>query len=118
MGIFGRRSAVTSVGPDGLRALLEAGAQLIDVRTDEEWAAGHLGEATHIPMEALGARLGEIDDQREVVFVCRSGRRSHHAATALAQHGYRTVNLAGGMHACARAGLPVITDGGGPGRVA
>jgi rhodanese-related sulfurtransferase len=52
-----------------------------------------------------------------VVTVCRSGARSARAAALLARQSHEVSNLSGGMHAWARAGLPVAR-GGGPGRVA
>ena len=54
---------------------------------------------------------------RAVVTVCRSGARSACAAALLARDGRKVSNLAGGMRALARAGLPVVAKGGGPGRV-
>ena len=53
-----------------------------------------------------------------MVTVCRSGARSARAATMLARQGREVSNLAGGMRAWARAGLPVVARGGGAGRVA
>ena len=55
---------------------------------------------------------------RTVITVCRSGHRSARAAALLARDGHDVVNLAGGMHAWARAGLPVVASGGRPGRIA
>ncbi|HEX2822958.1 MAG TPA: rhodanese-like domain-containing protein [Streptosporangiaceae bacterium] len=52
-----------------------------------------------------------------VVTVCRSGHRSALAAKMLARGDREVVNLSGGMHAWARAGLPVVTAGGRAGRV-
>ena len=53
-----------------------------------------------------------------MVTVCRSGARSARAASLLARQGREVSNLAGGMHAWARAGPPVVARGGGPGHVA
>lgn len=106
--------AVHATEVDGLRA---AGARIVDVREADEWNAGHLPDAIHIPLGDLGARIGEIDAARLTVFVCRSGNRSGTAAAALAPRGYDVANLIGGMGACARAGLPVVRDDGRPGRV-
>ncbi|MFI5066551.1 MAG: rhodanese-like domain-containing protein [Streptosporangiales bacterium] len=52
-----------------------------------------------------------------MVTVCRSGARSARAAALLAREGREVVNLSGGMRAWARAGLPVVASGGGPGQV-
>ena len=99
-------------------ALVDGGAVLLDVREPHEWQAGHAPKARHIPLSHLGQRAGELPKGRAVVTVCRSGARSARAAVLLAQRGREVSNLAGGMHAWARAGLPVVAKGGGAGRVA
>lgn len=72
--------------------------QVIDVREREEWATGHLPEATLIPLGELEQRRHELHPEKPVVIVCRSGRRSLIAAEYLAQRGFRTArSLAGGM---------------------
>ena len=53
---------------------------LVDVREDDEWAAGHVGTSRHIPMGQIGDRLGELPDDEQVVLVCRSGKRSGEVA--------------------------------------
>ena len=65
----------------------------------------------------LPARLRDLPPNRTVVTVCRSGARSARAAALLAREGREVVNLSGGMRAWARAGLPVVASGGGPGQV-
>ena len=98
-------------------ALAERGAILLDVREPREWQAGHVPRARHIPLSQLSRRAGELPQGRAVVTVCRSGARSSRAAAMLARQGREVSNLSGGMHAWARAGLPVVASGGGPGRV-
>ena len=92
--------------------------QLIDVREPDEWEAGRIEGARHIPLAEIGARLDEIDPNRPVVAVCRSGGRSGKLVEALRVRGYEADNLAGGMQAWERAGLPFGAPDGGPGRVA
>ena len=99
-------------------ALAEAGAVLLDVREPHEWQAGHAPRARHIPLGQHSRRAAELPERRAVVTVCRSGARSARAAAMLARDGREVSNLAGGMHAWARAGLPVVARGGGAGRVA
>ena len=99
-------------------ALADGGAVLLDVREPHEWQAGHAPRARHIPLGQIARRAGELPKGRAVVTVCRSGARSARAAALLAADGREVSNLAGGMHAWARAGLPVVAGGGGPGRVA
>jgi rhodanese-related sulfurtransferase len=106
------------VGPAEARDLQAQGAILLDVREDAEWQAGHAPKARHIPLRRLPARLRDVPANRTVITICRSGHRSAQAAAMLARDGRDVVNLAGGMHAWARAGLPVVASGGTPGRVA
>ena len=92
--------------------------QLIDVREPDEWEAGRIEGARHIPLGEIGNRLDEIDRSRPVVAVCRSGGRSGKVVDALRAHGYDAENLVGGMQAWEHAGLPFGAPDGGPGRVA
>lgn len=89
---------------------------LLDVREDEEWAAGHVAGATHLPMSRLD--LGAVPTDRPVVCVCRSGNRSGQVTDHLSGAGIDITNMAGGMLAWAAAGLPMVTTDGMPGRVA
>jgi len=80
----------------------------IDVRTPEEYAAGHIPGAKLIPLAELEARLSEVPRDRQVYLYCRSGRRSAKAAELLAKHGYTNIeNIAGGILAWKAAGYPI-----------
>jgi rhodanese-related sulfurtransferase len=92
-----------------------AEALLIDVREDDEWAAGHAPEATHMALGRLSPE-GVAGDQ-VVITVCRSGVRSAWAAAQLQAAGLHARNLTGGMKAWSAAGLPVCRDDGSPGTV-
>ena len=84
--------------------------QLIDVRESDEYtdALGHIRGARLLPLSTLAARSGEIDRQRPVVTVCRSGARSAQAAVLLQKAGFNEVaNLAGGMLRWWAQALPV-----------
>lgn len=98
--------------------LVDAGAVLLDVREDEEWAAGHAPAAVHLPMSTISGRAAEIPNDRTIVCVCRSGARSAAVTDALVRGGWKAVNLAGGMQAWEAAGLPVVAPDGSPGAVA
>lgn len=92
-----------------------ATATLIDVRDDDEWAAGHAPQAVHVP-------LGDLDPSAHtgkapLIVVCRSGGRSGKAAAKLATAGLPAHNLAGGMTAWRDAGHPVIRTDGTPGTI-
>lgn len=93
-------------------AAVPEGAWLLDVREDDEWAAGYAPGACHIPMGALSARASEIPQDQVVYVICRSGVRSAHVARALAAAGWEAVNVGGGMQDWAAAGRPMATDSG------
>lgn len=80
--------------------------QILDVREDFEVAEGMIPGTIHIPMGQLGSRLGDLDKDRPIIVVCRSGNRSAAVADALNQAGYTADTMAGGMIAWQRAGLP------------
>lgn len=81
--------------------------QILDVREPEEWAAGHIHGSVHIPMRQVPARLDEIDRNRPVVAVCRSGHRSDHVAEYLRGLGIPAENMVGGLQRWAKDGLPL-----------
>jgi len=88
------------------------GAWLLDVREDDEWAAGHAPGARHVPLGELSARAAEVPQDQAVYVICRSGVRSGRAAQALAAAGWEAINVAGGMQDWAAAGRPMTTDSG------
>ena len=101
---------------------IDAGARLadlhlLDVREPDEWQAGHIAGAQHIPLGELRDRIAEVPKDRAILAVCRSGKRSETAARGLRTLGYTVENLEGGVTAWGRAGLPLEATGGGPGRV-
>jgi rhodanese-related sulfurtransferase len=100
------------VSREEARKLIEAGAQLIDVRTEHEWEAGRIAGATHLPLAELPQRTGEIDKDRPVVLYCRGGNRSTMAAAALADAGYDAKKLSEGIVGWAEADLPLAPDDG------
>jgi molybdopterin/thiamine biosynthesis adenylyltransferase/rhodanese-related sulfurtransferase len=89
---------IPEVDPDEARRLIEAGAQLIDVREPWEWAMTRVPGATLIPMADIPSRLSEIDPRRPAVIMCAVGGRSGRVVDALRRAGYaNAVNLAGGI---------------------
>ncbi len=74
------------------RAKVEAGAQLIDVRSKAEFDGGSIPKAKNIPVGSLAARLGELDRARPVVVFCASGMRSASAAALLRRSGFTEVH--------------------------
>ena len=108
---------VTDIDPAEADHLVTAGALLLDVREDDEWAAGHAPAAVHLPMGEVVDRMGELATDRTIVCMCRVGGRSQSVAVHLAGNGYDVRNAAGGMQAWAAHGLPVVDAAGAPGRV-
>jgi len=84
--------------------------QLVDVRTDVEYARGHIKGAVPWPVHRLLFHLSALggDKERDVVLICLSGHRSRLGGLGLRMVGYRhVINLTGGMHAWKKAGLPM-----------
>ena len=86
-------------------------AQILDVRTKEEFATGHLAKSLLIPWTDKDFKTRaakELDPAKPILVYCRSGRRSAEAAAALASIGFSTVqNLGGGVIAWQKAGKPI-----------
>jgi rhodanese-related sulfurtransferase len=81
--------------------------QVIDVRQFGEIASGTVPGARPMPLHTLPLRLNELERDKELVFVCRSGARSAQAVAFLQQQGFDKVyNLRGGMMGWAQHGLP------------
>jgi phage shock protein E len=88
--------------PATARARIAAGAVVIDVRTPDEYAQGHLENATNLPVDELPARLGEVDGlvagdkARPIVVYCATGGRAAQARTQLEAAGYKNIVNGGG----------------------
>ncbi len=106
--------ADTSPVPQIPAAAVPAGAYLLDVREYEEWDAGHVPGAVHIPLVKLGARYTELQQDQPLYVIVRSGIRSDHAAQALAGAGWDASNVADGMMGWQAAGLPMTSESGQP----
>ena len=84
---------------------------VLDVRSAEEFAAGHLPNAKNIPLPVLSTRLKEIEKSKNlvVITVCASGVRSASAAALLSKAGFaQAFSLDGGTAAWKTQGLPII----------
>jgi len=96
------------VEPQRVAELHRAGAvQLIDVRVQYEWDAGHLDGARHLALDRLAAEAQTIDRDRAVVFYCAVGSRSTMAAQAFRGAGFEAYSMAGGIERWGAEGLPV-----------
>jgi rhodanese-related sulfurtransferase len=109
------KAAAAVVQPMSQDALLQHQAQhpdhifLLDVRTPQEYAEGHIAGAVNVPHDQLATRLAEVPKDKDVVLYCRSGRRAGIAADVLAANGYtRLSHLEGDMIAWTEKGRPVV----------
>jgi rhodanese-related sulfurtransferase len=81
---------------------------LIDVREEDEFAAGHLPGAVNLPLSELQFRMDEVDEDKAVVLVCRTNNRSEMAAQILTANGYDNLyQLVEGTASWMRRGLPL-----------
>lgn len=107
--LFGGNAAPTAEEVDvrGAHLLQQQGAQLIDVREPDEFAAGHARGAHNIPLSQLASRIAEFRADGTVLVICRSGNRSRTAQGVLRRHGRADArNVRGGMIAWHAARLP------------
>jgi hydroxyacylglutathione hydrolase len=99
------------VDPDGLARHLDGdnGLVVLDVRDEDEYAAGHIPGSIHIPYAELPQRLGELPADQTIAAICSGGKRSGLAASILQRGGFeRVVHVAhGGVSTWKRRGHPV-----------
>lgn len=102
------RSAVNEISPVEAKAKTqEAYAQFVDVRTPEEYNAGHPSRAINIPLAELASKLDRLEKNEPVYVICQTGRRSKEASDILVKNGFPWVfNVTGGATAWNAAGLP------------
>ena len=108
------RPRVREVSVADALARQAAGAQIVDVREQSEWAAGHAVGATHLSRGVIERDVeGRIPDfGAELVLYCGGGYRSVLAADTLQRMGYTNVaSVAGGWRAWLEAGAPVEPGG-------
>lgn len=110
-------TSVDTVSPqDFLVKAAEPGVVVIDVRTPDEYAAGHVEGAFNLDVEAptFSSVISELDKGATFVVYCHSGRRSGAATDAMAEAGFTSIyNLEGGMADLQSAGA-TITEGSTP----
>ncbi len=70
---------------------INEGALLVDVRTVEEFEAGHVKGSVNIPLDQIEKKLDKFKDQKHIIVFCRSGRRSGKAKEILEKNGFKNV---------------------------
>jgi rhodanese-related sulfurtransferase len=104
-------STVKDVSPnEAAPAVAKAYSQFIDVRTPEEYAAGHAARSVNIPLDILSANLDRLEKNEPVYVICETGGRSAEASKLLKDAGFPNVlNVKGGTAAWRAANLPMET---------
>ncbi|MCG7848630.1 MAG: rhodanese-like domain-containing protein [ANME-2 cluster archaeon] len=99
----------TNVSVDEAKVMVDSGEYfLLDVRTQEEYDAGHITDAVLIPHDELQDRLDELPTDLPILVYCRTARRSAIAGEILTDNGYLEVyNLAGGIVDWEKKGYPI-----------
>ena len=108
------RARVREVTVAQARERAAAGARLIDVREQSEWAAGHVAGAEYVGKGVIERDIeARVPDKNaEIILYCGGGYRSVLAADALQQMGYTNVtSMAGGWREWQASGAPTTRDG-------
>ena len=105
-------STLPQISVEALREKLGGGGlQVLDVRREPEWAAGHIEGAGWWPLDNFKVAPPEIDRDVPIAVHCKGGYRSMIACSLLERAGFRNVtNMVGGFDAWQQAGLPVVTE--------
>lgn len=103
------KAGISEITPQqAFPATSAAYSQFIDVRTPEEYAAGHADRARNIPLDQLAANLDVIEKNEPVYLICRTDNRSSEAARMLIGAGFKqAIVVKGGTEAWKAAGLPM-----------
>ena len=107
-----KASGIINLEPSEVVRLLNADAVVIDLRSAEAFARGHIVNAKNIPHDELAANQDKIDKlkAKSIVAVCESGTTSSRVVAALRKTGNESVfGLRGGINAWSQASLPLVT---------
>ena len=106
-----KATGVFSVEPSEAVRLINGDAAIIDLRSQEAFARGHIVNARNVPADELDARIGKLVSLKEkpVVVVCDAGMTSMKAVSKLREAGFDSAyGLKRGMAGWSEAGLPVV----------
>ena len=88
-GIFKNMFAQTD--SNQLEKVIKEGAFLVDVRTPQEFAGGHVKGSVNIPLDKVQSQLSKFKSKENIVVFCRSGNRSSQAKSILEQNGFKNI---------------------------
>ena len=107
-----KATGMVSVDPGTAVGLINNDGVVIDLRSAEAFARGHIVNARNIPYDEFDAGSGKLDrwKNKPIIAVCEAGITSNKAVDALRKSGFESIyGLKGGMSAWGQAGLPVVT---------
>ena len=105
---FAFAGTVKEISPQQAAEMQRQSSPIVDVRENDEWSAGHIAGAIHIPLSEISTRLNELETYKNspIIMQCRSGARSAKAADVLVKAGFsRVFNLTGGLNAWQKENL-------------
>ena len=106
---------ITRVSAAGAQEMLRwAGVTVLDVRTPQEFSAGHIQGAMLLPVDELPRRIAELfpAKQKKILVYCRAGSRSAAASRVLRKNGFEQVaDLQGGIMDWMGNGFPTVKGG-------
>ena len=114
--VFGMDDMET-VEPENLETYLSDGYELIDVREQDEWDAGHHLEAKHIPMGMIPEKINDFKTNDNYIIICRSGARSGRVSSFMKNEGLKSLNLTGGMKQLSLTSKKIVDLNGSIGTV-
>ena len=107
-----KAAGLTSFGAADIVKLINNDAVVVDLRSNEAYARGHIVNSRNIPFDELDAKLDKLASfkSKPVVVVCEAGMTSTRAVDTLRKAGFESVyNLKGGMTSWSQDGMPVVT---------
>lgn len=109
--IMGRLNKQLLSVTESVQFINQRQAQILDIRTVEEFKAGHIPNSKHLPLSELdsGLKQAKIDSNKPIILVCLSGNRANTALAKLKKAGCKdVVCMEGGISAWNQAGMPLI----------
>jgi len=110
--IAGQQLGYKTISVSDASTMMQSSPNLmvVDVRTPQEYAQGHLKGAINIPLSDLPLRIGGLDPNKPILVYCQTGYRSAQASAILAKAGFTQVyNMDGGLTAWVNSGYPTVT---------
>jgi rhodanese-related sulfurtransferase len=109
----GQQLGYKTISVSDASAMIQSSPNLlvVDVRTPQEYAQGHLKGAINIPLSDLPLRIGGLNPNGPILVYCQTGYRSAQASTILVKASFTQVyNMDGGITAWINAGYPTVTS--------